>query len=85
MNLKLNDPIPDRASKRTAITHLTLTLATFVLSKVLWINCVYGQSDSTSTGLFIDTNKAVLQGLDKTTARVFTFELISMSVAHLER
>ena len=75
MNLKLNDPIPDRTSKRTEITHLTLKLATFVLSKVLWINCVYGQSDSIYTGLFIDTNKAVLQGLDKTTARVFTFEL----------
>ena len=75
MNLKLNDPITYSTSKRTAIKHLTLKLATFVLSKVLWINCVYGQSESIYTGLFIDTNKAVLQGLDKTTARVSTFEL----------
>ena len=75
MNLNLNDPITDSTSKRTAIKYLTLKLATFVLSKVLWINCVYGQSESIYTGLFIDTNKAVLQGLDKTTARVSTFEL----------
>ena len=33
------------------------------------------KASSTYTGLFIDTNKAVLQGLDKTTARVSTFEL----------
>ena len=75
MNLKLNDPIHYRPSKRPASKHLILKLATFFLSKVLWINYVYGQSDSSYTGLFIDTNKAVLQGLDKTTARVSTFEL----------
>ena len=75
MKLKLNDPIPYKTFNRTAIKDLTLKLATLVLSKVLWINCVYGQSGSKYTGLFIDTNKAVLQGLDKTTARVSTFEL----------
>ena len=75
MNLKLNDPIHYRKSKRPASKHLVLKLATFFLSKILWINYVYGQSDSSHTGLFIDTNKAVLQGLDKTTARVSTFEL----------
>ena len=75
MKLKLNDSIPDKASKSAAIKRLTLKLATFVLSKVLWINCAYGQGGSAYTGLFIDTNKAVLQGLDKTTARVSTFEL----------
>tara|TARA_B100000941_G_scaffold280424_1_gene246836 strand:+ start:61 stop:525 length:465 start_codon:yes stop_codon:yes gene_type:complete len=75
MNLKLNDPIHYRKSKRPASKHLILKLATFFLSKILWINYVYGQSDSSHTGLFIDTNKAVLQGLDKTTARVSTFEL----------
>ena len=75
MNLKLNDPNHYRKSKRPASKHLILKLATFFLSKILWINYVYGQSDSSHTGLFIDTNKAVLQGLDKTTARVSTFEL----------
>jgi len=75
MKLKLNDPIPYKTFNRTAIKDLTLKLATLVLSKVLWINCVYGQSGSKYTGLFIDTDKAVLQGLDKTTARVSTFEL----------
>ena len=75
MNLKLNDPIHYRKSKKPASKHLVLKLATFFLSKILWINYVYGQSDSSHTGLFIDTNKAVLQGLDKTTARVSTFEL----------
>ncbi len=75
MKLKLNDPIPYKTFKRTAIKDLTLKFATLVLSKVLWINCVYGQSGSKYTGLFIDTDKAVLQGLDKTTARVSTFEL----------
>ena len=75
MNLKLNDPIHYRTSKRPASKHLILKLATFFLSKILCINYVYGQSDSSYTGLFIDTNKAVLQGLDKTTARVSTFEL----------
>ena len=75
MNLKLNDPIHYRKSKRPASKHLILKLATLFLSKILWINYVYGQSDSSHTGLFIDTNKAVLQGLDKTTARVSTFEL----------
>ena len=75
MNLKLNDLIPHKISKKTSIKHLTLKLAAFVLSEVLWVTCVYGQSGSAYTGLFIDTNKAVLQGLDKTTARVSTFEL----------
>ena len=75
MNLKLNDPIHYRKSKKPARKLLILKLATFFLSKILWINYVYGQSDSSHTGLFIDTNKAVLQGLDKTTARVSTFEL----------
>ena len=75
MNLKLNDLIPHKISKKTSIKHFTLKLAAFVLSEVLWVTCVYGQSGSAYTGLFIDTNKAVLQGLDKTTARVSTFEL----------
>ena len=75
MNLKLNDLIPHKISKKTSIKHLTLKLAAFVLSEILWVTCVYGQSGSAYTGLFIDTNKAVLQGLDKTTARVSTFEL----------
>ena len=75
MNLKLNDLIPHKIFKKTSIKHLTLKLAAFVLSEVLWVTCVYGQSGSAYTGLFIDTNKAVLQGLDKTTARVSTFEL----------
>lgn len=75
MNLKLNDLIPHKISKKTSIKHLTLKLAAFVLSEVLWVTCVYGQSGSAYTGLFIDSNKAVLQGLDKTTARVSTFEL----------
>ena len=75
MNLKLNDPIHYRKCIRPASKHLIIKLATFFLSKILWINYVYGQSDSSHTGLFIDTNIAVLQGLDKTTARVSTFEL----------
>ena len=46
-----------------------------ILKNIFLVTDVCAQNTSSYTGVFLDTNKAVLQGLDKTTARVSTFEL----------
>ena len=54
---------------------LVLFIIASILKNIFLVTDVCAQNASSYTGVFLDTNKAVLQGLDKTTARVFTFEL----------